>query len=139
MPTYTVVKAEQKKTINGQHGELVVWGLTLRNGDGKEAQVETVSKPTTTYSEGQSVEGEVSNSDYGLKFKRAMSGGGGFRGGGRSPADTKAIQRQHSQEMALRLLSLEAQLGARTTVSFDEVSKLADQFDRDIANGKAAA
>lgn len=76
------------------------------------------------------------NPNWALKAKRPGRGGGR----GRSPADTAAIQRQHSQEMAIRLFAVaEPLLEGRTAKTYLPIIKaLTDWFEADIANGGKA-
>jgi hypothetical protein len=73
---------------------------------------------------------------YPPKLKRDKPPFGG--GGGRSPEERKSIVRQHSQEMALRLLHLEAHLGLIESFEdsralADAVVKRTDFFEKDAA------
>jgi hypothetical protein len=85
---------------------------------------------------------EESKGDFPDKLKKVQQGGGGsWSPSKRDPAEVKAIQRQHSQEMALRSLELAQKLNLLTASDtpelFRKIQGTADWFDRDIANGKA--
>jgi hypothetical protein len=98
---------------------------------------------------GDTLEGELGDNDRfdkdRRKFKRARPQGGGTMRR-RDPAETRAIQRQHSQEMALRYISIKAMLHAndpeladvegnrleRWDFDISDVWKLTDAFDRDL-------
>lgn len=81
------------------------------------------------------------NDHYPDKLKKVSQGGGGGGFKPRDPAEIKAIQRQHSQEMAIRTLSLAFYGGVfapeSATDLLNKVQSTADWFDKDIANGKA--
>ena len=70
--------------------------------------------------------------DYGPKFKKggAKKGGGGLK---RSPGETKAIQRQHSQEMMLRLQALRG-----VQWDGDQMRSVINWFEEDIAGKNRA-
>jgi hypothetical protein len=68
------------------------------------------------------------------------SSGGQRRSSGRSPDDTAAIQRQHSQEMALRFCEVQARLGQiNEEFTMTYLQPLIDTFDDDIAQGVSRA
>jgi hypothetical protein len=126
MPTYTVTAATKKKDVQGQHGPMQVIALML---EGHAPLVEWFTKADTPLpTPGSTIEGEVSQGEYGLKFKKTPAGG--FRPGGRSPEDSKQIVRQHSQEMALRYCALK---GAKPDMG--ELRKVIDWFQRDAEEG----
>jgi hypothetical protein len=67
-----------------------------------------------------------------LKAKRVrqFQGGGG---GGKSPEQQNAIQRQHSQEMALRYAAIRAEKGQLPEpFSLEDLRKVIDWFENDI-------
>jgi hypothetical protein len=79
--------------------------------------------------------------DFPPKLKRVQqNGSGGFSGGGMSPERQRAVQRQHSQEMSLRLLTLMLALDRdRFIKQMDEdaglwsmVERWTDKFDADV-------
>lgn len=83
---------------------------------------------------GQTLEGfEIKDEGFGKELRKV--GGNGRKPMGRSPADTKAIQRQHSQEMALRYLTLKAQIGVvKEDFTMEQLGKIIDWFEKDIAS-----
>lgn len=67
------------------------------------------------------------------KIKKVFRGGGG--GGGMSPERQRAIQRQHSQEMAVRVMDLGGEDPQRATTREDlknAIQHWADWFDADV-------
>ena len=142
--TYTVKTAEQVRTKSTDHGEMQVVKLTL--DDGKDTvNAEWFTKITTPLpAPGSQIAGELSDSPYGRKFKKAAAGG--FGGGGPRPEDPKraaAIQRMHDQDMALRAVELALTAGvAKVTTSaelFDLIGKTADWFGKDVKRARDAA
>lgn len=143
---FEVAQVEKKKVLpaEGTRPARVILKLGLKHGDAKgwaemfakadESDWPQVgSKVTLTLSPG-------SKPEYPPTAKRPSRGG--FGGGRRrDPAETKAIQRQHSQEMALRALCLLAECGGLDSAAKDdlraELVDWADWFDRDISRGKA--
>ena len=75
--------------------------------------------------------------DWLPKVERPGRGGGGGVPRGRSPADTAAIQRQHSQEMGLRWAAILAAAG-RLDGGFgiEQLRSYIDWFEADIDPGK---
>jgi hypothetical protein len=111
--TFTVKAAAQKKAFEGKYGPSQVITLTLDNGSGDTKEAEWLTKAATPLpAVGSTLEGDLEPSEYGLNFKKAH-GGGGF-GGGRSPRDSRRIERQHSQEMSIRVLAANGALGPFT-------------------------
>jgi hypothetical protein len=103
MPTYAVTAAEEKKRVDGKYGPMVVFNLRLKGPDGIEHTAEWFTKATTPLpAPGTSLEGDLEDGQYGKSFKKAKPANG-F--GGREPRDSGRIERQHSQEMALRAIS----------------------------------
>jgi hypothetical protein len=104
MPTYAVTAAEEKKRVDGKYGPMVVFNLRLKGPDGIEHTAEWFTKATTPLpAPGTSLEGDLEDGQYGKSFKKAKPANG-F--GGREPRDSGRIERQHSQEMAIRLVGL---------------------------------
>lgn len=141
MSTFTVKSASHKKDVDGKHGPMQVIALALKdNSTAQEFDAEWFTKASTEVpASGTTIEGTVEDSQYGKKFKKAFQGGGGGRG--RSPEETRAIQRQHSQEMALRALTLlgtppsikEAGGATREERAREAIVAWTDWFDADIA------
>lgn len=124
MPTFTVKQATQKKTVEGQHGQMQVIDLVLQEyGVAETTGAEWFTKASTPLPQpGSTLEGEISPSQYGMKFRKAQqgAGGGGFRAG-RSPEESRRIVRQHSQSRALQYVEF-----AHTRGTLPEDFKLAD-------------
>jgi hypothetical protein len=140
----TISKVGASRTFSTQHGEFVSYRIELE-GPG---EAELVQKPTTPVPEvGQSVFGELVPGKEGFppKLKKAQQAKGSWSPSKRDPAEVKAIQRQHSQEMALRAVNIAlahgvipaADLADDSRQFFQIVKDAADYFDKDIANGKA--
>jgi hypothetical protein len=127
MATYTVTGATKKKDVQGKHGPMQVITLML---EGHAPLVEWFTKADTPLpAPGSTIEGEVSQDEYGFKFKKTPAGG--FAGGGgKTPEQQKSIVRQHSQEMALRYCTLK---GAKPAMG--ELRKVIDWFQRDAEEG----
>lgn len=138
MPTYRVEKAQEAKRLppKDDRPELAVHAYTLsENGDTYD--VERVAKLTTPLpAVGSMIEGTIEDGRFGKRFKPTTAGGNGFRK--RDPSETRRIERQHAQHMALQYIAIKASIGALPSVGdkqgFDlsDVFTLADQFDRDL-------
>lgn len=139
MATYTVTAAVKKKDVPAKEEgrqPMQVIGLLLTDGDGKAQEAEWFTRATTQVpAEGQQLEGTLEPGPYGLKFKKAPVATG-FGGRARDPRETAAIQRQHSQEMALRALTVRVAQGEQfDRDSFWEALRAAiDWFEQDIQN-----
>jgi hypothetical protein len=138
---YTIVEAVHKKDMPPKEGFKPSQIIALKLSDGTtthEAEWIT-SKDTDPSSLAGTRKGfTLEPSQYGMKAKAdrpAFGGGGGFKP--RDPKETAAIQRQHSQHMAVLLLQAKAQAGVLTVeeVSSGKLKQLADWFDDDIAAG----
>lgn len=89
---------------------------------------------------GDELEGSIEITDKGKKFKQDYSGGNAGHAARQSKKDgpsdeywaskDKRISRQHSQEMALRLLI--ANKKDEQVITMDLVKKAADEFDNDL-------
>lgn len=138
MPTFTVQAASQKKLLpdNGRGAKQVI-NLTLADGDQPPVIAEWFTNATTPLpTPGSTLDGTVEQSDYGPKFKKAGGFGGGPRQ--RDPRESAQIQRQHSQEMALRYAALRADkemLPEPFTLA--DLRKVIDWFEQDIAQSVA--
>jgi hypothetical protein len=84
---------------------------------------------------GDQIDGTLEQSQYGLKIRKvAKIGGSGPRQ--RDPKETAAIQRQHSQSVAVEFLKAKIQAGAMEGFpSTDQLRQLIDWFQRDIEWG----
>lgn len=139
MAEYTVLSAVHKKAVDGRNGPMQVINLRLSDGT-NEHDAEWFTKASTDVPlPNARLEGTLEPTDYGLKFKKAFSGGGGggFGGRPRDPKDTAAIVRQHSQHMAVLLLGAKASAGLldATELTPAKIKMLADFFDDDVAAG----
>lgn len=148
MPTYTVVDASQKKALDGKHGPMQVIALELQDDlAGAPKAAEWFTKASTPLpAVGERLEGDVTQGEYGLKFKKAQAAFNGGGGGGPRPEDPKraaAIQRMHDQHMALRAVELASRLelvAAKDTAElFALVAKTADWFGKDVQRAREAA
>lgn len=107
MPEYTLKDMEVKKDMPGYSGgPAKVLELTLEDAGGETHTAEMFTMASTPLpSVGDKMEGTIEASDYGPKWKKAggrQGGGGGFK---KSPEQEKRIVRQHSQEMACRVMA----------------------------------
>src|SRR5690242_13876910 len=101
MLTVQEVISAQDKDLPGK-GMFTSYKLALQSGQTAELFQRKDSPAPVA---GQVIDGTLEQSQYGLKIKKnAKLGGGGPRQ--RDPRETAAIQRQHSQEMALRYLAI---------------------------------
>lgn len=134
MAEYTVLAASQKKMVDGQHGPMQVIALTLQADGGQPQQCEWFTKATTNVPvAGQKLDGELQESQYGLKFKKTQGGGfGGFRGGGRSPGEQRSIARMHSQKMAMQYAAVKGEVPSTWTA----LEELVDWFYQDALNAQ---
>lgn len=144
MPSYTVTMLEREKPWSGDYGAMIDYTVTLKDSDGKEhaGVVVAQKEKTPPVTVGQTLTGTVEPGKWGPKFKKEQlqggGGGGGFRP--RDPKETAAIQRQHSQEMALRFMGaidLSAAVeGKSASEVLEQVLKpLISWFQRDIDAG----
>jgi hypothetical protein len=135
MAQYVVKSAVQKSTKETEYGPMQTIALVLTEyGKDEDIAAEWYTKATTPIPQaGTRLEGEVTQSSYGPKFKKAQAGfgaGGGFRG--RSPEETRQIVRQHSQHMALLYVQAKAAVGALPAdFKPSDLTKIVDWFDAD--------
>ena len=126
MPTFTVTGAFKKKDVDGKYGPMKVIMLALKGPDGTEQSAEWFTKAETPHpAEGSTIEGDISQGQYGLVFKKAFQPRAGGFGGGRSdsPETRRSIAMQHAQKCAVSLLDV-ASRGAYTPP--DSVGGLAE-------------
>ena len=132
MTTFSVIGASKKKDVQGRNGPMQVLTLQLRNGDQSPIVAEWFTKATTPIpAENDTLEGEVTRSNYGYEFKKARPPGAGYQ---KSPQEVARIVRQHSQEMALRYVMAKGQ----TTFEWADLIKLVDAFDNDVRRAAEA-
>lgn len=131
MAEFSVVAASKKKEIEGRNGPLQVLALTLaKEGEAAPVMAEWLTKTSTSIPvPGSKLDGDLEESPYGLRFKRAQNninfGGGGRQ---RDPATEKRITRMASQERALRYMVAK---GIQDFKLDDDFRKVIDWFQRD--------
>lgn len=139
-----VGKAKNAGTKPSDHGTLVKWYCGFKSTESAQEfeDVYWQRKQGSETNIGDKVSGRIEKGQYGLRFftesEKGFRGGGG--GGQMSPERQRAITRQHSQEMALRLIAAsgdakELNLSDPEIVSpylNSTVRKLADWFDADV-------
>lgn len=145
MPTYTIESATQKRTdihLEGK-GEFQDITLVLVDGDEKKTASWFTKATTPLPAAGARMDFDLSWDEKFSQWKAkrvpaAGFGGPGGPGGGRprSPEETAAIQRQHSQHMALLYVQAKAAVGAvPEDFKPDDMRPIIDWFDRDIQHG----
>jgi hypothetical protein len=138
MTAFTVTQAAQKKTLDGKHGPMQVISLALQEYGAEPVTAEWFTKAETPIPQpGSKLEGDVSPSEYGLKFKKAQAGG--FNGGGprgRSPEESRRIVRQHSEHMAILYVEF-AHLRGTLPEGFKlgDLTPIIDFFHKDAMEG----
>ena len=142
MATFTVTAVDTKvRDWQSEHGTMRAYKIKLKDAAGTEQVAEWSRKLSSPAPEaGQTVEGEIVQGQYGARFKKTQSAGGL----GPRPEDPKRaarILRQHSQDMAMRVISIAyttAQLEAMEPRDlFDLIKKTADWFDKDAEEAAA--
>jgi hypothetical protein len=145
-PAFRVTQAEESRRWKPDDGpEKAIDHLTLE-ANGRENLVTRFRNVTDPMPKvGEMLEGELAgqdNFDKGRqKFKAARKGGGSAAKDAywerKEQRDIEAqprIERQHSQEMALRYVAIKAQLGVLPDgFDFADVVKMTDAFQRDLA------
>lgn len=140
---FTIAKVEVKKELpaQGDRGAATIFKLGLVAPDGSKGWAELFHRGAGGPTEGSkdTLTLEPPKQEGWLPSAKRPSRGGGFKGG-RSPADTAAIQRQHSQEMAIRAVSILAQTESLDMERHikDHIREWTDWFEADIANGGKA-
>lgn len=165
-----VTNAESKGEKDNPHGGVLYrWNLNLEAGGEDFVGVFWQRKSSDPISVGDQMHGEISKGEYGWRFKLTQPDGPGPRnqggtdaparslgtpgvtGGSAAPGDeywaerNARIERQHSQEMALRLLGIRPEWLTNPSPSsggFDAhhraiLSKLTDFFATDIGNASS--
>lgn len=133
MATYTVRKAAHKKDVTTAHGEMQVINLALVE-EGKDETIiaEWFTKKSTPIPEaGARLEGEIRPGQYGNNFKKAAPQGG-FRPGGKSPEERRAIAMQSSGQRGTDIICALITAGAWKPESADDAAqaalKIAERF-----------
>jgi hypothetical protein len=135
---YTIVEAVHKKDMPPKEGFKPSQIIALKLSDGTtthEAEWIT-SKDTDPSSLAGTRKGfTLEPSQYGMKAKADRPAFGGGQSRPRDPKDTASIVRQHSQHMALLLLTAKAHAGEITDADFkpSNLKRLTDFFDDDVA------
>lgn len=111
--TYEVVHlGEVRNWTSTKGGPMLAYRIDLRSLDGTIIHdAEWSRKPDSPAPAiGQSIEGDIEQTNYGPKFRPAQQPGGA-RGGGRSIAERHEIAMQHAQKCAVTILELAATQG----------------------------
>lgn len=126
MSELTITEVEVDKELPSWQGKgAKVYRLTVEGDERRpELFVPNDQQPPKV---GETIPG-IEDSDYGPKVKRQAKGGGGFK---RSPAETAAIQRQHSQDMALQREANMIAAGHRPYTG-EQLRSVINWFDEDI-------
>lgn len=142
----TAVATGFREWNSQQGGQFFAYKITLKDPTGRvHENVEWSRKSSSAAPQvGESVEGELETKTVNAasgpfqvtKFRKAQqAGSGGFRP--RDPKETAAIQRQHSQSVAVEYLKYRATLGGIPDEwkTRDGLRDLIDWFQRDIEHG----
>lgn len=132
MPKYKVISAIKTKEHIGQYDN-TEYALSLQDESGKTVGCTILQKPLSPIPSGE-IEGDIESSQWGMKFKKAKPAFGGFGG---SSVSSKANPREHAQEMALRFVDLQVQLGALKTLSKEALIPVIDWFVEDASKDSA--
>lgn len=128
MPSFTLTKdAVEKKRLPAdeakKRGPLVIYTIELRD-EGRVVQAEMMQKPESPAPKaGDVLEGTLTTSGFGMKFKRDKPAFGG-KGGGKSPAERAEIRRMASHKVAVELLGIEVQVALARIARGEESSLL---------------
>lgn len=140
--TYKITAVERSQQWTGQFGPMVSYYLTLDDGHGgTTSNIQLRQKPETPPPfPNQTLTGQIAADNQGNPLFRKeqpahltlLPGGGGM-----PPERQRAIQRQHSQDMALRCVDLAYRLGVMATPAdtadlFTKIAAAADWFDKDV-------
>jgi hypothetical protein len=160
---FTVKAARNRGTKDNPHGgTLVKWyvdlldeqGQPVKDATGKPADAYWQRKEGSEVNPGDKVYGEISQGDHGLRFKLKPapdSGGGASTGTAgskqwqpeskRDPERSARITRQHSQEMAVRVLAAMGSFEGKDATRIHELlNQWTNFFDADVDKaGKAAS
>lgn len=115
MPTFTVKTAEKKNEYADKYGPKVAYTLSIAEVDDL---VELSQKPETAPpSEGQEIDGDLIEGQYGKKLKKTYTPGSSNGGGGRTedPKKSAEIRRMACQRAAIELLTAEVHAGLTFT------------------------
>lgn len=134
MASYTVTAFHGRGNPFGEDKE---WGPLIPRRmelEGVEGVVAWNRKPADADPKvGETLEGELEQTQYGFKFKKSRQGGG--FGGGKSPEQQKSIVRQHSQEMALRYMAIQVARGVVPEgFDYSNLTPIIDWFVKDAGS-----
>lgn len=131
---HTLTVVSQPRQWEGEYGTMHAYTVKVEGDEGAYDLSKKPSSPAPVV--GQTIEvarivPPKEGTTYLPKIKLAQVGGGGGRGP--SPQDRRAMQRCHSQEMALRYAAIkqsQGKLPAEFTPA--DLFKIADHFDGDV-------
>lgn len=132
------------RTFNDSYGTKYVFRVACTDGTVAETNKQSEEPPKVGDRYTKLLQPKVGAPEGALPSLREKEyeGGNGSgprsSGGGkaRSPEETKAIQRQHSQEMALRWTAVQASRGkVPDDFAYEQLKPIIDWFEKDIGNG----
>lgn len=142
MPAYEVIDAAKVRELPGKDDRpaLDIVHLTIQSNGTKTLATMFQKKDTALPKPGDTLElelGEQDNFDKGRRKAKRAGAGGGFRG--RSPRESRRIERQHAQHMALEYIRIKASIGGlpqepngKQGFDLSDVFQIADKFDEDL-------
>lgn len=123
MASYTVISCEKTGEKPSKFGQMQILKLRLRNGEGIEKDCEWfTSVKTNVPAEGTTIEGDVTQGQYGLKFSKPKGSGGG-----KSPESERRMNRASAQKQACQIV-----LALGRVPSEQEMVNLINWFEDDI-------
>lgn len=138
--TVKTIESQREKQIPGK-GDFISYRLTVTDGTTETPNVELFQKKESVPPEvGKTYENwSIETGQYGPKVKKEPRAGGfGGPPRQRDPKETAAIQRQHSQSVAVEYLIFRAQTDEEIPAEWltrDGLRDLIDWFQRDIEWG----
>jgi hypothetical protein len=138
MLTVQEVISATDKDLPGK-GWFTSYKLVLQSGETAELFQRKESPPPKA---GDLIDGVVEDGPYGKKIRKnaKLGAGGGFRP--RDPKETAAIQRQHSQDMAVQIAVAAGWFkqdwnphNEQDAATLKDLARLTDWFQRDIQRG----
>ena len=153
--TYLIEAVGEPREWTNDHGSFLAYPLTL---EGVAGPKEWSRKPSSrTPAVGERIVGDINGDKIKVDLNATKELGGGSSGGGGSrpasksrewkpesaydPEKVARIGRAHAQEMALRMLAIDAVQTGREDFRFNtaDVFKLADEFQADVDQAAAKA
>jgi hypothetical protein len=137
MAHYKVITATKGKEVQLEFGLFNEIALILQDDSNRPISATMLQRPETPLpANGSDINGTLESTRFGNKFKKDKDQFGSGTAFGRSPTDQRSIVRQHSQEMALRQLALEADLGFldKDTYETSLIFKYADNYEADASS-----